>query len=742
MIKLRSGQIEVADFRQGYMAVPAVPGAGKTTVLAYLAANLIEEGWTGKGKILIVTYMNSAVSNFRAKIGDYLAERGLSRNRGYEVRTLHSLALNILKEKPEFLLINDQFNIIEPALRGRLIKQLIEEWIRDNSRTFLKYFDYDPNSQGYQLAVKRWKEDHFPALIKAMIGQFKLHGLNRDQVSELRRNYRQNSYLDWAFSIYINYDRIMHKQGLLDFDDLAMQALHLLEKDQQLLARMQEKYSYVFEDEAQDSNLLLGKILSLLAGKKGNLVRVGDSNQAIMGTFTNADPQIFRNFTARNDIAKRSILYSSRSSQEIIKLANYLVKWTVNDHPQQECKEALEEKYIYPVAADDPYPNPQTDGYTIANKVFNTSRDEMKNVTRLAARHVQENPENTVAILVPANYIMEEIIEELEEQGVKYESLNEPLQEKLKTIEDFKRVLYYLAEPNRQKVLIEILKEVLLIDYLEEGKDLDFLDQLSEKYSVEEIVYPIGGSVRFQEYARGIVSGEMLAELVKALNRLRLWIDASVELPPDELILLIAEQLRLKEEELAVAQNIALQIKAELDSNPHWKLHEIADELPRLENSFRQFARKIYERKGYEPQAGVITITTFHKSKGLEWDTVYITYLTNDNFPSSVEDKFRSEYYYLEDDYSNPVANAKASLENLIYDRESVDPQQEANIEFIKERLRLLYVAITRAKKNLLLTAHREIIYDNGDSKQVKPARPFLALSNFIDKEREAYAQH
>lgn len=740
MIKLRSGQIEVADYRQGYMAVPAVPGAGKTTVLAYLAANLIEEGWTGKGKILIVTYMNSAVSNFRAKIGDYLEERGLSRNRGFDVRTLHSLALNILKEKPEFLLINDQFNIIDPALRGRLIKQLIEEWIRDNNRTFLKYFDYVPNTPGYQMAVKRWKEDHFPALIKTMIGQFKFHGLSTDQISELRRNYQENTYLDWAFSIYLNYERIMHQQCLLDFDDLVIKAFHLLEKDQQLLARIQEKYTYVFEDEAQDSNLLLGKILTMLAGKKGNLVRVGDSNQAIMGTFTNADPQIFRDFTKRKDITKHSILYSSRSSQEIIKLANYLVEWTLNNHPQQESREALEEKYIYPVASDDPYPNPKTVAYTIVSNIFNTSQDEIKYVSRLAARHVKENPENTVAILVPANYIIEGVIQELEEKGVKYESLNEELQEKLKTIEDFKRVLYYLAEPNRQEDLIEVLKEVLLIDYFTEDNDLDFVDQLFEKYTVEEIVYPIGGSVRFQEYAQGIVSGEMLAELEKALVRLRLWIDASVELPPDELVLLIAEQLKLKEEELAIIQNIALQIKAELDSNPHWKLHEITDELPRLEDSFHQFARKIYERKGYEPQPGVITITTFHKSKGLEWDTVYITYLTDDNFPSIVEDKFRSEYYYLKDDYSNPVANAKASLENLIYDRKRVNPQQEANVEFINERLRLLYVAITRAKNNLLLTAHSEIIYDNGNSKKVNPAKAFLALSNFIHKEREAYA--
>ncbi|MFW5991598.1 MAG: ATP-dependent helicase [Halanaerobiaceae bacterium] len=744
MIKLRPGQIEVAGYRQGYMAVPAVPGAGKTTVLAYLAADLIEKGHTGEGKILIVTYMNSAVSNFRMKIGNYLEERGLPRNRGYDVRTLHSLALNILKEKPEHLLINDEFNIIDPAAKRRLIRQLIEEWIRDNERLFLKHFDYVPGSRGYQRALERWKENDFPRFIRAMFALFKLHGLDREMLGEIRRE-NNNSYLDWALSIFKNYSRLMNQQGLLDFDDLALQALNLLESDPQLLKRLQNKYTYLFEDEAQDSNLLQGKILSLLAGQNGNLIRVGDSNQAIMGTFTSADPELFRNFTERNDVTEQPILYSSRSTEDIINLANYLVKWAVNKHPQPQCREALEEKYIYPVTDDDPFPNPHTGSYTIAANSYTTSIDEIKNVVSLAARHIKKNPKNSTAILVPSNYTIENVIEELQKYDVEYESLNGRIDQRLKTIEDFKKVLYYLAEPDQKNILTEVLKEVLLADSPEEERDLSFIERLFEDYEAEEILYPVGGSVRLQEYTRGIVPEGMMSLLEEALDRLRLWIDASVKIPSDELVLLIAEQMELKEEELAVAHNIALQIKTELDKNPHWKLREIVDELPRLEDSFNLFARKIYERKGYEPEAGKITVTTFHKSKGLEWDTVYIMYLTDDNFPSSVDDKFRSEYYYLEDDYSNPTALAKARLENFIYngnedDHSKIDnPRIAANINYIKERLRLLYVAITRAKKNLLLTCHKKIIYDSDSSKKVNPARPFLALAEFIQKERDNY---
>lgn len=535
-MKLRSGQIEVANYRNGYMAVPAVPGAGKTTVLAYLAADLIEKGYIGRGKILIVTYMNSAVANFRAKIGDYLEERGLSRSRGYDVRTLHSLALSILKEKPELLLINDEFNIIDSAARGKLIQQLIDEWLRNNSREFLKYFDYRPGSRGYQNALKRWNEDDFPKMIKSMIAQFKLFGLGCEEFKRLRTE-GDDSYLKWSISIYQEYDKAMKYQGLLDFDDLVIQALKLLKKDQQLRERLGKKYTYIFEDEAQDSNQLLSEIILLLAGNNGNLLRIGDSNQAIMGTFTNANPLIFRNFASKKRVEKCSILYSSRSTKDIINLANYLIKWTINNHPQEESRDALEEKYIYPVGSDDPFPNPYTSNYTVTANIFKNSQDEIEKIAYLAARHVKENPENTAAILLPANFLIDNIIGELEDLDAEYETLGGQLRDKLQTIEISKKALYYLVEPNQKESFIRLFKEIFSKDHIKDDCSLDFIEELMENYTIEEIIYPIGGSISLQESISGIVPEENLSAFRNTLAKLNTWIDASVKLPPDELIL-------------------------------------------------------------------------------------------------------------------------------------------------------------------------------------------------------------
>ena len=84
-MRFRPGQDEVAAYTGGMLAVPAVPGAGKTTVLSWLAARIISEGLPRGAKVLVVTVMNSAVANFTRKIGDWLEGRNLPR--GWDLRS-------------------------------------------------------------------------------------------------------------------------------------------------------------------------------------------------------------------------------------------------------------------------------------------------------------------------------------------------------------------------------------------------------------------------------------------------------------------------------------------------------------------------------------------------------------------------------------------------------------------------------------------------------------------------------
>src|SRR5574344_1636892 len=98
---LRKGQKELVEtYRSGYCGVPAIPGGGKTFALTEWAVEVLTEGREKPGKILIVTYRTSAVNNFKQRIADKLEKKGIS-SRNYYVSTIHSLCLQIIKEKPD-----------------------------------------------------------------------------------------------------------------------------------------------------------------------------------------------------------------------------------------------------------------------------------------------------------------------------------------------------------------------------------------------------------------------------------------------------------------------------------------------------------------------------------------------------------------------------------------------------------------------------------------------------------------
>ena len=122
-------------------------------------------------------------------------------------------------------------------------------------------------------------------------------------------------------------------RGGVDFDDLILLALQALESDDSLLARLQQRWPYVLEDEAQDSSALQEQMLTLLTAGHGNWVRVGDPNQAINTTFTSANPRFLREFVDSEAVNALPLPNSGRSAPPIIKLANQFIDWSRGGHP-------------------------------------------------------------------------------------------------------------------------------------------------------------------------------------------------------------------------------------------------------------------------------------------------------------------------------------------------------------------------------------------------------------------------
>ena len=103
----RKGQKElITTYRNGYCGVPAIPGGGKTFALTKRVVEAIKEGINKPGKILIVTYMSSAVNNFKQRISSELEKLGIV-SKDYFVCTIHSLCMQIIKENPDIVLLNE-----------------------------------------------------------------------------------------------------------------------------------------------------------------------------------------------------------------------------------------------------------------------------------------------------------------------------------------------------------------------------------------------------------------------------------------------------------------------------------------------------------------------------------------------------------------------------------------------------------------------------------------------------------
>ncbi|ADO77733.1 ATP-dependent helicase [Halanaerobium praevalens] len=725
--KPRPGQKEVLEYRGGQLAVPAVPGAGKTTVLAHLAAELIASELENNQKLLIVTYMNSAVANFRQRIGDFLAAKGLPRSRGYSVKTLHSLALQIIKEKPEARLINQDFELIEAGRRYRWIKDLSRKWAGENGDLLKQFFNLEQNSYKFDKYLKKWKEDDFPAFVASMISYFKLKLLAGEELKNMVKysNLKAANILTPAAEIFSEYEFRLAQAGLLDFDDLVQQSLKMLKEDPEFAERIGSNYAFVFEDEAQDSNQAQEEMLYLLAGKDNNLVRVGDSNQAITGTFTLSDPDIFRSYCKKEAVKVETMAVSSRSSQDIIDLANYLVDWSQKEFSEREI-EPLEKKYIQATAADDPAPNPKVSGYRIGNKAFKDWKTEKKFIARQALRKALEDNKETTAILMPTGWQLEELAREINNLGGEFQLAGSSSKDVFLT--ELEVVLKFLTSPAASENLKLLFVEIF------QKEDLDLVqlleDLLAEKDN-QDLIFPLSGLNR-DNFRLEFKKRAAFEPLFKSLVQLQGWLEASMELPPDELVLFLAERLKLSGKKLALAQNLALEFGRLLNENPGWRLDQLTAELPEIRDRIKQFAETLTEMEGFESKPDQVTLSTLHKAKGMEWDTVFIGSLTSSHFQHDNDDYFMGEKFYLNEEIKNPKASARAELEYILNEKKERNVDYKARQKLIAERVRLLYVGLTRARKNLFLSTHLK--KGNWDK---EPAFMFKALAEFIKKNQK-----
>ena len=770
-ITYREDQVPIMEYKSGTMAVPAVPGAGKTFIVTRLVTELLENNINGKEKILILTYMNSAVNNFKGRIKKLLNEKygedaeieeNLSEeeineikrknkdtlrrlNNSYEVMTIHSLATKIIKENPESAMLNEEFMIADDAQRSIILNECIESYLStEKGRKYFYYFiNYEKakdkkskkinedKARGFE---ETWKQGFFD-LVTRSISKLKYNGITPDILNERVNEYGYKGIMVIVSPIYEMYCKRLKLHGLLDFDDLLINAHKIVRDDDAIREKLNKKYKYIFEDECQDSNEIQGKIIKLIGGENPNIVRVGDINQSISGTFSESNPKFFREFIESADCCHRMDM-SNRSSKDILELANLLVDYTKNSLPEIECRDALEDMKIKTVEKGKGYKeNPEPKSYTINTKwlAAGSFDDEIRETIRFVEGIKRKYPDKSIGILAPYNNDCNKIAAELKKHDLQFENLSSSSEKMRKVIDDIANILDFIIDNNNIDKMMDIIGSAFIKEESEEGK-ADFLN-IFKKFTTDELIY------NFDEIDLGIVddSSSIFVKFKNALEKIQEIMDYSWN-RADLLVLFIRDRLDITEEEMAIAEYVAFYVKylkrEDQDVDFEYIVNVIKD---RGNSSFRHILDITGNINGYEPTPGSVTVCTNHKSKGMEWDCVFMFKCTKYQFPSDLEFKLPCQKYFLKEKYSNPEALVASEIEKLTNGLERTNFDIELKLDQIREKIRLFYVSVTRAKEMLIISAS---VFNNDEDKKKKyplkqeKSEYFKLMENQVQKRR------
>ncbi len=698
---LRRGQQSMADWQGGQLAVSAVPGAGKSTGMAVAAAFAIARHQLhGKRQLVVVTFTRSAAASIKGKIRDKLKELHLPQN-SFVVYTLHGLALNIATRHPDLSQLNlNSATLVTPNQSHRLIRACVEQWIANNQRRYSillegRQFDGEETERLRRQSVLR--TEVLPEIAKIVIHEAKSSGLMPEDLWRLsEQTIDAYDILAIAAGLYEQYQNVVRSRNFIDYDDMILAALRVLE-DNAVRQMWQKQFFAVFEDEAQDSTPLQFQLLETLAADPDNpdiplnLIRVGDPNQAINSTFTPADPVYFNQFCEQCQAIGRlaTIDQAGRSTPIIIDAANFVLNW-VNRSQLTGTEQAFRPQMIRPVDANDPQtdanPNPIGRGLEIY-----TPRDIYHTVELLGERVIelfQQNPHHSAAVLVRENrqgtFVAQKLDYLKRQHGIEVYDVGGSDRHS-HVPGEILALLQFLDRPHSPDYLKSAL-EVLVQRQRIPTQDLNALATFPEQF-----LYP------------GPLDPQPTPSVRQARKYCVGLLHARLELPHYQLISFLALTLNYDPSELATADKLSERIAKQTYGNT--SMHAIIAALSEIVTSERFEPVETEDADSRYLRGGQLTIITMHKAKGLDWDYVFLPFLHEDTLPGSPWVPTAAQF--LGDFTLAEVARAqiRASLHQRYPLPMAMEAWDQAGHLKTAEEYRLLYVAMTRAKRLLWMSA-------------------------------------
>ena len=615
----RDDQKPVLDYKKGAMAISAVPGAGKTTILLALIIKLIERGVIPTN-IFVLTYMDSAARNFRERIKNMCPNTTLLPN----ISTIHGLALKIIKENSNFerLNLSADFDICDDTQRMRIIKGITGKFTKTEADEF----------------------DRAISVLKLQEGDISKPSSDK-KIEKFKTFFKE-------------YQAQLREANLIDYDDILIMSVKLLENNPDILEYYQNICEYIIEDEAQDSSGVQQRLIGLLSGKHKNIIRCGDINQAITTTFSNADVEGFRRFIAEADTTVE-MNHSQRCTQDVMTLANNLVNFGNEILPK-----AFFTSYMQGVTGK----NPVSEN-AIFSRVFENAFAERNFVLKEIKNILTRNKNATIGILLRNNYQVASWAGFINDAGLKSITRSESLGQK-GVFNTIFSILKFIQNPFDNEVLVSTYETLADLGFYKQRLQLEI--RASEKPFIEKD----GDDIES-------------AALAQFLWDMQYWLNSST-LPLEELVIRIGLFYYTSDIEKSNVYLIAILVKR-LNASGKFdltlqRLEELAKK-PTL-SGFKFFS----EEEDKDAMRGKVQIMTLHKSKGDEFEYVFLPEMAEKNLSIDVSKaKTKASTIFMEEVRAfNPSYKSKSELE-----------LREFNSE---ESLRLLYVAITRAQLKLYIT--------------------------------------
>lgn len=740
-IVFRKDQKEIMKYKSGSMGIQAVPGAGKTFIITNLVAKLLKKMKDDDqdGKILVLTYMNSAANNFKSRIRAILEDEGLDKG-GFEVMTIHSLAMKIIRENTDIAMLSEESQIIDDYKKGILIQMAIDEYesIPANEtriRSFLKKDLRDDQAQ-----VDKWYRE-FTNIVLNAIKLMKYADISVDRL-EAYLDLGQATIMKIIGPIYKNYQTILDQEGYFDYDDILIRAYRILVENESVAEKYQTRYAYVFEDECQDSNEIQGKIIDIISYKKAsrkkskrNLVRVGDVNQSITGTFTGSDPRYFKDFCLQADHFYEMNM-AARSSRDILDLANHLV---------DQARGHLEGIHIEPVESGQAYKsNPKTDKYMVAARSLKNQEEERDLVAKTIGYYQKAFPNYSIGILSFSNYDTDDMGDYLDARDIKYDKLGADSKVRKKVIGDLKLALDFLLEPTSDN-FVDLVMEAFVarFDLDLSQEDLESIAKSLAKEDHEALIYDDLYMEEWISRARVRLDDSIRMVFSKRMSESMLAIRSICDHNQADKLGLVSHiltRMNLTSNEVLLSKYIVFYL-GNLLSYEGADLARLALSLDkRYSRVFDGAIESIYDMGETDPLGGSVTLATIHKSKGMEWDAVIITGINKSDFPSSLDDYFRVDRKYLRPDFKYPEAFVNMDIDKILgvnRGKTRASYEDDLKLGIIGERVRLLYVGIIRAKSSLLLLNSKNKFIESLNRNMFRKDSSYLEILRGYIEERK-----